>query len=184
MENNFSNYTVIQNGDRVAIFSKKRNRTLKTKVTKNGYRMITVKDDFGMTHTFTFARFVLMLTDPREDYTNLEVDHINRNSMDDRIRNLRWVTKEENRLNRDNQLRPHRNVPIVIWDHNTGDYYKYTYANKDQFPWPYMTVYTLANAKQGSHYSMKYNITCNYESKLTPELISVNDTEPVIIDKN
>jgi hypothetical protein len=56
--------------------------------------MVTVKDDFGMSHTFTLARFILMLTDPREDYSNLEVDHINRNSMDDRLSNLRWVTKE------------------------------------------------------------------------------------------
>ena len=184
MENSFSNYTVIQNGDRVAIFSKKRNRTLKTKVTANGYRMITVKDDFGMTHTFTFARFVLMLTDPREDYSNLEVDHINRNSMDDRLSNLRWVTKEQNIANRICHERPHRDVPIIIWDHNTGSYYKYTYAVKDQYPWPYVTIYSLASGKQGSHYSMKYNITCNYESKFTPDLISVNDAEPIIIDKN
>lgn len=184
MENSFSNYTVIQNGDRVAIFSKKRNRTLKTKVTKNGYRMITVKDDFGMSHTLTFARFVLMLTDPREDYSNLEVDHINRISIDDRLSNLRWVTKEENLANRESQLRPHRNVPIIIWDHNTGQYYTYTYATKDNFPWPYMTIYTLASGKQGSHYSMKHNITCNFACKVTTDVINVNDEEPVIIDKN
>lgn len=109
--------------------------------------MVTVKDDSGLMHTFTFARFILMLTDPKEDYSNFEVDHINRNQTDDRISNLRWVTKQENRINRDRTLRPHRDIPIIVWDHNEGEYYKYTHANKHKFPWPYMTVYTLASGK-------------------------------------
>lgn len=36
----------------------------------------------------------------RDDYNNLQVDHINRNRTDNRLENLRWVTHMENQLNR------------------------------------------------------------------------------------
>ena len=72
-----------------------------------------------------YARFVMIKTNPQEDYTDLVVDHINRIKTDDRPCNLRWISTKENTKNRVTTKRPHRNKPIIL-EFDTGKKQVYT----------------------------------------------------------
>lgn len=67
-------------------------------------------------------------------------------------------------MNKCNPLRPHRGVPIIIKFDN-GKKIEYSYKNRDILDIPYVTIYTLARAKQGTHYSPKYKMTCYYKNE-------------------
>lgn len=159
----FTRYQVENDGiNEPKVYSSITKRYLKPSITKNGYKQVTLVADNGDAVTMNFARFVMMLTNPQESYSELEVDHINRDKSDDRIENLRWISKSENRLNREKAKRPHRDCIITIKFDN-GSVFEYTHKTKKLLNIPYITIYTLANAKEGSHYSAKYGITCYYK---------------------
>lgn len=63
---------------------------------KQGYNVIKVDGKW-----YRIGRLLLTSFD-REPFENEECDHVNRIRTDDRLENLRWVTKSENSLNRDN----------------------------------------------------------------------------------
>ena len=109
-----------------------------------------------------YARFLMILVKPQSDYNNLCVDHINLDKTDDRIENLRWVTFSDNSKNRKKYNRMRKQYPIIIKFEN-GETITYTYQIHNIINIPYTTIYSLANAKQGSHYSKKYKISCYYQ---------------------
>lgn len=63
-----------------------------------GYDRVTIKIDGKWKHKMVH-RLVAMAFIPNEHNKPL-VDHINRNTKDNRVENLRWVTVKENGLNR------------------------------------------------------------------------------------
>lgn len=56
-----------------------------------GYNQISI-----INHTYRLHRIILQSFDPREDWMDYQVDHINGIRTDNRLENLRWVTDEEN----------------------------------------------------------------------------------------
>jgi hypothetical protein len=57
----------------------------------DGYHYTSIKHKNYPTH-----RIILQSFDPRENYHDLTVDHINGIRTDNRFKNLRWTTNEEN----------------------------------------------------------------------------------------
>ena len=159
---NFSRYHAMNNGEEVEIYSTITKKILNPKTNKNGYRQVTVINDENQPITMNYARFVMIKTDPQEDYTDLVVDHINRIKTDDRPCNLRWITTRENTKNRVTTKRPHRNKPIIL-EFDNGKKQVYTHINKDLFDIPYDTVYALANKKEGCNYSKKWGVKAYYK---------------------
>lgn len=106
----------------------------------------------------------MMLAEPKEDYTDLVVDHINRNKLDDSLSNLRWISPKENANNRYSPRRPHRGIPIII-EFDNGEKIEYCYKHKDIIDIPYVTIYSLAIKKQGTNYSPKYKMKCYYKNE-------------------
>ena len=79
-------------------FTRIRRRFLKHVLDKDGYHRISLCRD-GKHNTFLIHRLVAIHFIANPD-NKPEVDHINKNTDDNRIENLRWVTKSENNQNK------------------------------------------------------------------------------------
>jgi hypothetical protein len=60
-----------------------------------GYRAVLLSDKYGKKRNFLVHRLVALAFIPTEDIT-MEVNHRNKNSADNRLENLEWVTKKAN----------------------------------------------------------------------------------------
>ena len=70
-------------------------------------------------------KLVMELFGPPKPGTEYEIDHINRNRLDNNIENLRWVTRQENTYNKGNN----RKVGRRKCDISNKDYQKITNDN-------------------------------------------------------
>ena len=89
----FSNYLIYPDG---RVFSKRRNKFMKIKTTKNGYKRIGLRNNnqyFKLVHRLVAEAFI-----PNPDNKPC-VDHIDRVRTNNHISNLRWVTYSENSQN-------------------------------------------------------------------------------------
>lgn len=72
----------------------KQKKIIKIVITNNGYcRVPTKKKGYALVH-----RLVMMTWKPTNNMRNLTVDHLNHNKRDNSLKNLEWVSKEENQL--------------------------------------------------------------------------------------
>jgi hypothetical protein len=83
---NIEGYEITKDG---RVWSKKKNDFIATSVT-NGYRTANIRKK-----TYTLSRLVAETFIPNPENKPL-VNHINGDKLDDRVENLRWVTKKEN----------------------------------------------------------------------------------------
>lgn len=85
-------YLLTDNGDLIDI---KTNATHIPKIDNYGYYFINLKSGRYRIH-----QLVMQYFGPPKPAENYEIDHINRNKLDNSVYNLRWVTHEENIYNR------------------------------------------------------------------------------------
>jgi hypothetical protein len=98
----YSNYEVSSGGD---VRNKTTGQVLKQGITQRGYHRIS----FGHKGQETVHRLIALAFLPNPD--NLpEVDHIDRNQINNNIDNLRWVTSSENNINRKSSKGEDRNI--------------------------------------------------------------------------
>lgn len=82
------------------VFNKTSNYKMNPGLNRNRYVMICIRDNEGNRHVFNLARLMLMVFKPHplQDMKGLiEADHIDGNPQNNRLSNLRWLSKEENR---------------------------------------------------------------------------------------
>lgn len=147
------------------VWDKKSQRFLKPTITPSGYRQITIVNDDGYLRTLLLARFVMLKLYPLKRNQRMDVDHINRNRLDDRLENLRWVTHRQNMLNREIGFHQKHSGPVVIEDLETGEIEIWHKKDANLFIIPRITVYTLATKKQGTNISKKYGVKCYYQNE-------------------
>jgi len=87
----------VSNLGRVKSYCLKQERIL-TPRPKNGYKTIVLAGREKLIHRLMLKAFI---PNPNPDIFTI-CDHINRNSMDNRVENLRWSTSQLNNLNKSN----------------------------------------------------------------------------------
>ena len=90
----YNNYLIYPDGK---VYSKKRKRYLKQGTNNYGYKKVDLCKD-GTKKTYLVHRLVALHYIPNPE-NKPQVDHINRDRSDNRIDNLRWVTRSENQQN-------------------------------------------------------------------------------------
>ena len=65
----------------------------------NGYYRVNIRN-YNKPYNFLIHRLVISVFNPVKDMKKMQVDHINRKRDDNRIENLRWITRKENCQNR------------------------------------------------------------------------------------
>ena len=109
---NFSNYWVCKHGTVVSSKKKtvhtglvnekkvsfKMNSILKGNITTKGYRSYELLNDEGKRKYMLGHRLVALAFQPNPENHD-QVDHINRNKLDNCVFNLRWISHSENQIN-------------------------------------------------------------------------------------
>ncbi len=117
----FPNYLIFDDGK---VFSKNRNKFLKSSRTSRGYSQVILRKD-GTSVQFRIHRLVATHFIPNPDNLPM-VDHINRDKLDNRVQNLRWSSRIDNNQNRGKQLNNtagHKGISYHIRD-NAWEYKK------------------------------------------------------------
>ena len=91
----YENYLIFEDG---VVINSKSGREIKPCLSNMGYYIIGLSKD-GKRNNFLIHRLIALAYLPNPD-NKLFIDHINRNTKDNRIDNLRWVTRSENDRNR------------------------------------------------------------------------------------
>ena len=92
----YSNYTIDLDGN---IWSKKRKIFKKSYIDRGGYELISLMRDDGKQKSVLVHRAVGLTFLPNPE-NKPEIDHIDRNPLNNNYLNLRWVTHLENGMNK------------------------------------------------------------------------------------
>jgi oxalate decarboxylase/phosphoglucose isomerase-like protein (cupin superfamily) len=104
----YNNYLIYPDGK---VQNKKTKRYLKPSTDKNGYKHVILCKN-GTMKSYSVHRLVALHYIPNPE-NKREVDHIYRDKSDNRVENLRWVSKSENEQNkgtRKDNTSGHKNI--------------------------------------------------------------------------
>jgi len=93
----FPNYSISNNG---FIKNNKTNRILKNQINNNGYIVVSIFDSNNVNKKPYLHRLLAKTFIKNENLEANQVDHIDRDPLNNSLENLRWVTNKENLDNR------------------------------------------------------------------------------------
>ena len=144
----YENYEIFEDGRIV----NSRGRELKCRIGTVGYKKINLCKD-GKRKTFRLHRLLALhfIVNTRPDIA-LQVDHENRDRLDNSLSNLRWATREEQNANRGGMFE----YPISkgYLSKNNKKYYKYRWREDKILKSKYFKNLELAQAYQIEHLKM------------------------------
>jgi hypothetical protein len=101
--NGFSRYTICRHGK---VVNDETKTVLKGSIAQYGYRQYNLRTDEGEKRRMTGHRLVALAFLPNPEQKQ-QVDHLDRNKLNNHILNLRWATPSENNINK--SLRTRKN---------------------------------------------------------------------------
>ena len=120
----FENYYMIDR--RGQIWSKIYNKVIKYDVSIDGYKKVTLTNDLKNNNKRSIHRLLAIQYIPNPD--NLpEVDHIDRDKMNNNLDNLRWINHVGNSRNKDRSYNHQGTICECFYKHNGETYYKACY---------------------------------------------------------
>ena len=128
------------------------------RINYSGYVINRLLDDFGKSQYVQRGHLMLLAFCNDSYFDGAEADHINRNTTDNRIENLRWVSHQVNCMNRRYTKHEKDRALYLIYDDGTVQFFE---SRKETgLPSP-----TLSRILSGSH-SQKYKCRGFYFDKL------------------
>ncbi|MGL5716021.1 HNH endonuclease [Cetobacterium sp.] len=88
----FPKYFITRNGK----IKNSKGRIMKTRISKNGYVELHLKNEEGKTKTMRVHRLVMLTWKFNKNHKILSIDHLDCNKLNNNDDNLEWVTKSEN----------------------------------------------------------------------------------------
>ena len=114
--------------DEGKLFNKITNEEFIPVPNKNGYVYITIQYKRVKLHRIIAEAFI-----PNPD-NKPQIDHINRNKLDNRVENLRWVTAQENSNNRTTNLEyGQRKQDLDFTNYKTQAHKKWRQTHRDEY---------------------------------------------------
>lgn len=114
--------------DEGRLFNKITNEEFIPVPNKNGYVYITIQYKRVKLHRIIAEAFI-----PNPD-NKPQIDHINRNKLDNRVENLRWVTAQENSNNRTTNLEyGQRKQDLDFTNYKTQAHKKWRQTYRDEY---------------------------------------------------
>ncbi|WP_312282591.1 HNH endonuclease signature motif containing protein [Pseudescherichia sp.] len=110
-------YYISENGD---VFNTKLNHYIGTKNPKSGYKKISINGESLYVHVLVCTLF----KGPKPSGGRYTVDHIDRDKMNNKAKNLRWVTQKVNNSNRKHKGTCTKNLTLKQWLLIVGEYLK------------------------------------------------------------
>ena len=156
--NNYPNYSINKDG---VVLNIKKNKPVQTQLTYDGYKSLKLYND-GKSKRFTIHRLLGLHFIPLVEGKDI-MDHINRNKLDNRLENLRWVNKSENNSNRN----AYKNSKLKERYITTATIYNYKYF-----------VLTIRNHKFRKQYNIK-KYTLEYVKNIRDNIINAKSNGKV-----
>lgn len=166
-------YMVSSEGE---VINKLTNYKMNPGVNRNRYVMICIRDIEGKRRVFNLGRLVLMVFKPhplQDEKGMIEADHIDGNTQNNKLSNLRWLTKEENRsIHHNSKKRNKHKWGIAVVRYGISETYDMfpekieIYARQADVDMSQSVISTLLTY---GHLSKKYRCRIYYKDQIPEE---------------
>lgn len=166
---NYSNYLITDKGTIYRLYQTEVGflcAQLPTKTSYNGYINVCLTSDSNEKHWFNVGRLVLMAHKADSYFEGAECDHIDRDTTNNDVNNLRWVSHSDNCKNRRQRGKVEKDRPLyLIYD--DGKVEMYCSRSTTNIP-----SATLSRILSGQH-SQKYKCHGFYYNRLCEQSAEV-----------